>query len=185
MLILVTGFTKWITTLIAEYCSEDFVTRNADRSPNFYIQIEMPISSFFYDHITLTYLKTLLMEIFPKKTEHDLRSELTAFGLSPKQANTNVRFLSGGERCRLSMATMMLRDPQLLVIDEITNHLDAESVEALIYGINQWKGTLVMASHDTNFIRQITGGECFVLMGGHLRRIDGGIDAYLKSFKSH
>ena len=128
---------------------------------------------------------SLLTDIFPKKTEHDLRSELTAFGLSPKQANTNVRFLSGGERCRLSMATMMLRDPQLLVIDEITNHLDAESVEALIYGINQWKGTLVMASHDTNFIRQITSGECFVLMGSHLRRIDGGIDAYLQSFKSH
>ena len=80
------------------------------------------------------------------------------------------------------MATMMLRDPQLLVIDEITNHLDAESVDALTYGINRWKGTLVMASHDVNFIRQITGGECFVLLEGHLRRIDGGIDTYLRSF---
>ena len=127
---------------------------------------------------------SLLTHFFPKKTEHDLRSELTAFGLSPKQANTNVRFLSGGERCRLSMATMMLGDPQILIVDEITNHLDVESVEALIYGINKWKGTLVMASHDTNFIRHITDGECFVLVGGHLRRITGGIDVYLKSFKS-
>lgn len=125
---------------------------------------------------------SLLTNLFPKKTEHDLRSELSAFGLSPKQSSTNVRFLSGGERCRLSMATMMLRDPQLLVIDEITNHLDAESVDALTYGINRWKGTLVMASHDVNFIRQITGGECFVLLEGHLRRIDGGIDTYLRSF---
>lgn len=125
---------------------------------------------------------SLLTNFFPKKTEHTLRAELTAFGLSPKQANTNVRFLSGGERCRLSMATMMLRDPQLLVIDEITNHLDVESVEALIYGINRWKGTLVMASHDVNFIRQIAENECFVLLEGHLRRIDGGIDTYLRSF---
>jgi ATPase subunit of ABC transporter with duplicated ATPase domains len=125
-----------------------------------------------------------LTERFPSKTEHEIRGELTRFGLSPKQAATNVRFLSGGERCRMCMANMMLETPQLLVLDEISNHLDVESVEALIYGLNKWNGTIVLASHDTNLVRSI-GGESYVLFDGMLRRIDGGIDTYLKVFAKH
>ncbi|EED89540.1 predicted protein, partial [Thalassiosira pseudonana CCMP1335] len=115
---------------------------------------------------------SFLASKFPSKPEQDLRGELTRYGLSPKQSSTNVRFLSGGERCRLCMASMMLEDPQLIVIDEISNHLDCESVEALIYGLNQWNGTVVLASHDANLIRSI-GGETMVLYDGKLRRIDG------------
>eukprot|EP00956_Cyclotella_meneghiniana_P042978 scaffold249369_cov125-Cyclotella_meneghiniana.AAC.1 len=113
----------------------------------------------------LSYLSTS----YPSKTEQEIRGELTRYGLSPKQSNTNVKFLSGGERCRLSMAAMMLQDPQIIVIDEISNHLDCESVEALIYGINKWNGAVVLASHDANLIRCI-GGECLVLFDHHLQR---------------
>ena len=87
---------------------------------------------------------SLLSSKFPKKSEQDIRGELTRFGLSPKQSATNVRFLSGGERCRLCMTDMMLKCPDLLILDEITNHLDCESVAALIYGLRKWNGTLVM-----------------------------------------
>ena len=124
-----------------------------------------------------------LTKMYPSKTEQDIRGELTRLGLSPKQASTNVRFLSGGERCRFCMVSMMLDNPQLLVIDEMTNHLDVESVSALIYGLNKWNGTIVMASHDCNFIRQI-GGETYVLYDGKLLRVDD-IDAYLKVFTNH
>lgn len=127
---------------------------------------------------------SFLTEKFPSKTEHEVRGELTRFGLSPKQAGTNVRFLSGGERCRMCMANMMLEAPQLLVLDEISNHLDVESVEALIYGLNKWNGTIVLASHDANLVRSI-GGESYVLFDGMLRRIDGGIDTYLKVFAKY
>ncbi|KAL3816156.1 hypothetical protein ACHAXA_001643 [Cyclostephanos tholiformis] len=121
---------------------------------------------------------------FPSKSEQEIRGELTRFGLSPKQAATNVRFLSGGERCRMCMASMMLEGPQLLVIDEISNHLDVESVSALIYGLQKWNGTIVMASHDANLIREM-GGETYVLYDGKLLRLDGGIDAYLKAFANN
>jgi ATPase subunit of ABC transporter with duplicated ATPase domains len=77
------------------------------------------------------------------------------------------------------MASMMLGDPQLIVIDEISNHLDCESVEALIYGLKQWNGTVILASHDANLMRSI-GGECFVLFNGKLQRVNGGIDSYLR-----
>ena len=84
----------------------------------------------------------------------------------------------------MCMVSMMLESPDLLVIDEITNHLDVESVNALIYGLRKWNGTLVMASHDANLIREI-GGESFALFDGNLRRIGGGVDAYLRVFAKY
>lgn len=126
---------------------------------------------------------SFLMDKFPSKPEQEVRGELTRFGLSPKQAGTNVRFLSGGERCRMCMVSIALESPQLLVIDEISNHLDVESVEALIYGLRKWKGTVVMASHDANLIREV-GGECYVLFDGRLRRLEG-IDSYLRIFAKY
>lgn len=145
----------------------------------------------------------LLKQEFPQKSEHDLRSEMTAFGLNPKQqTKSNIKFLSGGERCRLCLANMMLRDPQVLILDEPTNHLDVESVEALIYGLQHWNGTVILVSHDANLIRSVCDSSdatsvicgdaaatestacCYVLMEneGKLRRLEGGIDSYLKSF---
>ena len=124
---------------------------------------------------------SFLQEKFPAKTEHDLRGELTRFGLSPKQAATNIRFMSGGERCRLAMVKMCLEDPDLLVIDEMSNHLDAESVEALVYGLQKWTGTIVLASHDAHLVRSVGDPEeCFVIFDRKLLRIEGGIDRYLQ-----
>ena len=127
---------------------------------------------------------SLLTELYPSKTEQDLRGELTNFGLSPQQALTNIRFLSGGERSRLCLAVLMLKEPQVLILDEPTSHLDVESVEALIYGLKKWSGTLIMVSHDANLIRSL-GGDCYVIMEeeGKLRRIHGGVDSYLKAFE--
>jgi ATP-binding cassette subfamily F protein 3 len=82
------------------------------------------------------------------------------------------------------MASMMLTDPHLIVIDEMSNHLDCESVEALIYGLNHWNGTVILlASHDANLIRSI-GGECLVLFHEKLQTVNGGIDAYVKYYYS-
>lgn len=75
----------------------------------------------------------------------------------------------------------MLQSPHLLVIDELSNHLDVESVDALIYGLGRYNGTVVMASHDAHLIRSV-GGDAFVLFGGSLQRVEGGIDEYLKVF---
>ena len=122
---------------------------------------------------------------FPAKTEQELRAELTNFGLSPQQATTNVRFLSGGERCRLCLAALMLSNPNVLCLDNPTSNLDVESVEALIYGLQRWEGgTVILVSHDTNLVRSLEA-ECAVLIEheGKLRRIEGDIDDYLRTFK--
>jgi ATP-binding cassette subfamily F protein 3 len=123
----------------------------------------------------------LLCQMFPKKNEQDIRSELNNFGLGSQQVSTHIQFLSGGERCRLYLAMMMLEEPHVLLLDEISNHLDPESVEALGYGLKKWNGTIVLVSHDVHLIRLLEG-ICYVLVGneGKLRRLEGGIDSYLK-----
>lgn len=124
---------------------------------------------------------SLLSAMFPKKSEQDVRGQLSSFGLGPQQASTYIQFLSGGERCRLCLAMLMLSDPQLLVLDEISNHFDPESVDALAYGIKNWNGTVLMVSHDVHFIRQLDA-KCYVLMKeGKLKYVQGGIDSYLRT----
>ena len=124
---------------------------------------------------------TLLCQMFPKKIEQDIRKSLVDFGLGPQQASTNIQFLSGGERCRLCLSMLMLQDPHVLIMDEPSNHLDPESVEALAYGLKKWNGTVVMVSHDVHLIRLLEG-TCYVLVEteGKLRRLEGGIDSFLK-----
>ncbi len=124
---------------------------------------------------------SLLMEMYPKKTQEEIRKELINFGINHQQSLTNIQFLSGGERCRLCLAMMMLQDVHVLVLDEPSNHLDPESVEALAYGLKAWNGTVVMVSHDVHLIRLLEG-TCYVLMEqmGKLRRLEGGIDSYLQ-----
>jgi len=126
---------------------------------------------------------SLLMKLYPKKSEEDVRSELVQFGLSHQQSSTYIQFLSGGERCRLCLAMMMLKDPHVMVMDEISNHLDPESVSALAYGLREWNGTTVLVSHDAHLIRLLEC-NCYILMEqlGKLRRLEGGIDAYLGYF---
>lgn len=126
---------------------------------------------------------SLLAEQYPQKTEQELRGELTNFGLDPTQAVTNVKFLSGGERTRLCLSALMLADPDVLIMDEPTSHLDVESVEALLFGITHWNGTVIMVSHDANLIRSLES-RCYVVMDEErkVRTIPDGIDFYLKSF---
>jgi ATPase subunit of ABC transporter with duplicated ATPase domains len=124
----------------------------------------------------------LLIHCYPKHSEQDLRGQLTSFGLSPSQASTDLRYLSGGEQRRLYFAKTMLNDPQVLLLDQPTSNLDVESVEALIDGLKGWKGTIVMISHDSNFIRSLDA-QCYALVAEHgkLMRVEGGIDAYLRA----
>jgi ATPase subunit of ABC transporter with duplicated ATPase domains len=125
---------------------------------------------------------SLLMALYPKKSEQDIRGILTSFGLSPQQASTYIQYLSGGERCRLCLAMLMLSDPHVLILDEPSNHLDPESVDALHHGIRHWNGTVVLVSHDVHLIRQLEDVKCYVLVKeGKLKYVMGGIDSYLKA----
>jgi ATPase subunit of ABC transporter with duplicated ATPase domains len=84
-----------------------------------------------------------------------VRGELGLMLFSGDAAEKPVRALSGGEAARLVFSRLMVEQPNILVLDEPTNHLDLESIEALVVGLQNYDGTLVLVSHDRWFVSQL------------------------------
>jgi len=87
-----------------------------------------------------------------KKASGNVRQYLGAFGLGGEHAHRAIGSLSGGERMRLCFATVLAEEPHLLVLDEPTNHLDIETLDALSHGLDLYKGSVVIVSHNQNFL---------------------------------
>lgn len=96
-----------------------------------------------------------LREEYPDKTDLELRSTLALFLFDADDIQRQVSTLSGGERARLTLAKLILRKVNLLVMDEPTNHLDIGSCEALENALIAFDGTIVAVSHDRYFINRI------------------------------
>ena len=84
----------------------------------------------------------------PHCTEEELMSVLGLFLLGESYFDRQITQLSGGEKCRLVLASLFLRRCNLLLLDEPTNHLDLESREALLKALQNYNGTLLMVAHD-------------------------------------
>merc|ERR1711957_788760 len=109
-----------------------------------------------------------------------MRNHLAQFGLGGTGLpNQKIRTLSGGQKCRLSMALTMYRRPHLLIMDEPTNHLDMETVDALIDAIKEFKGGLLVVSHDQHLISKVCA-DLIVVRKGTAAKFDGGVDLYKK-----
>ena len=99
---------------------------------------------------------------------------LQEFLFPPKRAMTPVKALSGGERNRLLLAKLLLKPNNLLILDEPTNDLDVETLELLEEILTDYQGTLLIVSHDRQFIDN-TATECYLFEGeGHLNKYVGG-----------
>ncbi|PLN68362.1 ATP-binding cassette domain-containing protein [Klebsiella pneumoniae] len=90
---------------------------------------------------------------------------LQDFLFHPKRAMTPVRALSGGERNRLLLARLFLKPSNLLILDEPTNDLDVETLELLEELIDGYQGTVMLVSHDRQFVDN-TVTECWIFEGG-------------------
>ncbi len=82
-----------------------------------------------------------------------IKTVLNGMGFSDKDSDTEIATLSGGEKTRLAIAALLLREPKLLILDEPTNHLDFRTLEWLEnYLVNDYKGALLIVSHDRYFL---------------------------------
>jgi energy-coupling factor transporter ATP-binding protein EcfA2 len=84
-----------------------------------------------------------------------VRGHLGMMLFSGTDGEKRVGSLSGGEAARLVFSRLALEQPNVLVLDEPTNHLDLEAIEALVAGLQNYQGTLILVSHDRWFVRQL------------------------------
>jgi ATP-binding cassette subfamily F protein uup len=105
---------------------------------------------------------------------------LKDFLFSPEQALAPISMLSGGERNRLLLARMFTRSSNLLVLDEPTNDLDAETLELLEEILMQYKGTILLVSHDRSFINNIVTSTIVFEKKGVVKEYVGGYDDWIR-----
>ncbi|AYA64494.1 ATP-binding cassette ATPase Uup [Alteromonas sp. RKMC-009] len=101
-------------------------------------------------------------------------SYLQDYLFTPERVNAPVKSLSGGEKNRLMLAKLMLKPSNLLVLDEPTNDLDVETLEMLETLLNEYEGTVLLVSHDREFVDNVAN-SCLVFEGeGELKEFIGG-----------
>ncbi|XRM45690.1 hypothetical protein ABZX51_008767 [Aspergillus tubingensis] len=108
---------------------------------------------------TLTSLALLTQDVNGELTEGEIRGLLSQLGLPGRLASdVPIRKLSGGQLVRCALARLFWRRPHCLVLDEVTTHLDYETVTALRRALNEWDGAVVAVSHDRWFMRGAVEG---------------------------
>ena len=109
------------------------------------------------------------------KTRHVL-SYLQDFLFPPARARTPVKALSGGEKNRLLLAKLFARPSNLLILDEPTNDLDVETLELLEDILQQYQGTVLLVSHDREFVNNTVTSSLLFAGAGRIVEIAGGYD---------
>jgi ATP-binding cassette, subfamily F, member 3 len=129
---------------------------------------------------------TIIEEVhsrIPNSSIGYVRNLLGAFKFSGDDAEKRISILSGGEKSRVVLATILSRPVNFLVLDEPTNHLDIQSREVLLEAIKNFPGTVMIVSHDRHFLRQVTT-RVFELDRHQLLVTDGSWDYYLEKKKA-
>merc|ERR1719494_447184 len=107
----------------------------------------------------------------------DARKLLGRFGLAGHAHTINIRDLSGGQKSRVALADLASREPDLIILDEPTNNLDIESIDALADAINDFTGGVMFVTHDARLILE-TNCRLWVVEDRTIEEIDGDFDDY-------
>lgn len=125
--------------------------------------------------------KTVLDTMIDAATDSNrvkVRDMLGSFLFSGDEVEKKVKVLSGGERNRLALCKMLLTPFNMLVMDEPTNHLDIASKNVLKNALKNFEGTLIVVSHDRDFLQQLTQ-TVYEFRDGRIKEYLGDIDYYL------
>lgn len=120
-----------------------------------------------------------IRELLPDRGEQLLRNFLGAYGFGGAQAHSRISAFSGGEKARLALALIIATCPNLLLLDEPTNHLDLAMRDTLGRALLDYRGAMVIISHDRNMLR-LSCDQFYLVADGCCRRFDGDIEDYHK-----
>ncbi|WP_195238474.1 ABC-F family ATP-binding cassette domain-containing protein [Romboutsia sp. 1001285H_161024_C4] len=124
------------------------------------------------------------LEKFSDMNGYGYKSEakgvLKGLGFSDDDMNKPIDVLSGGEKTRVLLGKLLLRKPTLLLLDEPTNHLDAEAIEWLEVFLKQYKGTVILISHDRYFLDQVVN-RVFEIHNKRLKSYNGNYSDFVKA----
>ena len=135
---------------------------------------QVSVGYFAQEHDTLNPQQSLLWhmrrELPPGSalTETQLRALLGMFGLQGEKVFQESGSLSGGEKTKLALAMLMVGRNNVLLLDEPTNNLDPHSREAVAEALETWKGTIIMVSHDEEFVQRLSPTKVILMPDGQV-----------------
>jgi ATPase subunit of ABC transporter with duplicated ATPase domains len=124
-----------------------------------------------------------LRQFSAEKNEEFIRGFLGSMLFTGEESLKKVNVLSGGEKVRCLFSRMMLTGANVLLLDEPTNHLDLESIASLNTSLEQFRGTVIFASHDHQFIQTVANRIIEVTPNGSIDRPGTTLDEYLSNEK--
>lgn len=116
---------------------------------------------------------------YPGKTDEDYRRHLGAFGITGMTGLQKLGLLSGGQKSRVAFACLSLQNPHILVLDEPSNHLDIEAMDALALALKQFQGGILMVSHDVTMLQAVCT-SLWVCDNGTVEHFGGTVKDYKK-----
>lgn len=114
--------------------------------------------------------------------ESEVKGVLRGLGFSEDEFKKPINILSGGEKTRILLSKLLLKKPTLLLLDEPTNHLDSDAIEWLELFLKQYKGTVMLISHDRYFLDQVVN-KTFEIHNKKLKTYNGNYSDFLKLSK--
>ncbi|KAK3333724.1 P-loop containing nucleoside triphosphate hydrolase protein [Cercophora scortea] len=116
---------------------------------------------------------------YPGRTDEEYRRQLGAFGITGTTGLQKMELLSGGQKSRVAFACLALKNPHILVLDEPSNHLDIEAMDALSSALREFQGGVLMVSHDVTMLQTVCT-SLWVCDGGTVEKFPGDVQAYKK-----
>ena len=126
----------------------------------------------------------LIYDKSPEWSQKKVRTFLGGFGFQNETVFKYIKQLSGGEKARLALALMIINPSNFLLLDEPTNHLDLQSKENLELAIKNYKGSLLIISHDRYFISKVAN-RIIEIKDSKLFSYDGNYEYFLEKTQSH
>ncbi|KAL9617738.1 MAG: hypothetical protein Q9160_007512 [Pyrenula sp. 1 TL-2023] len=120
---------------------------------------------------------------YPGRTDEEYRRHLGAFGITGMTGLQKLELLSGGQKSRVAFACLSLTMPHILVLDEPSNHLDIEAMDALSDALKNFQGGVLMVSHDVTMLQNVCN-SLWVCDHGQVEKFPGDIKAYKKKISA-